>query len=126
MFDVLRLDKRRTALIFLAVTFVAVVYLEIVVAQSFQANHGQFGAPTDETWIHVRYASHIADGQGLSFNIGELSTGDASPLWVLLLASIYSILHPDNTARVIIATALSSFGFILSVWSITGLSWWLT
>src|SRR5260221_2514714 len=126
MFDVLRIDPRRTALICLAFTFGAVVYLEIIVAQSFQENHGQFGVPTDETWVHVRFASHIADGQGLTFNDGTLSTGDASPLWVLVLAPIYSLLHPDNTGRVVIAAILSSVGFILSVWAITGLSWWLT
>jgi hypothetical protein len=126
MFDVLRVDQRRTALIFLVVTVVAVIYLALITGKSLDTNAGQFGVPTDDTWIQVRFASHVANGDGFSFNPGTLSNGATSPLWVLLLAPFYAIFNPDNTGRIVIAAVLSSIGFILTAWSITGLSWWLT
>lgn len=44
------------------------------------------GYVTDDTFIHLRYATHLATGQGLVFNVGERVYGCTSPLWVALLA----------------------------------------
>jgi hypothetical protein len=41
---------------------------------------------TDDTFIHLRYAQHLARGEGLVFNPGERIYGCTSPLWVSLLA----------------------------------------
>jgi arabinofuranosyltransferase len=41
---------------------------------------------TDDTFIHLQYARHVARGQGFVFNPGEHVYGSTSPLWVLLLA----------------------------------------
>ncbi len=41
---------------------------------------------TDDTFIHLQYAQHLAHGQGFVFNPGERVYGSTSPLWVLLLA----------------------------------------
>jgi hypothetical protein len=44
------------------------------------------GYLTDDTFIHLQYARHLAEGQGLVFNRGERVYGCTSPLWVTLLA----------------------------------------
>ena len=41
---------------------------------------------TDDTFIHLQYARHLAGGFGLVFNPGERVYGCTSPLWVTLLA----------------------------------------
>src|SRR5439155_12684775 len=39
------------------------------------------GYLTDDTFIHLQYARHLAAGQGLVFNLGERVYGCTSPLW---------------------------------------------
>ena len=41
---------------------------------------------TDDTYIHLQYARHLASGQGLVFNPGERVYGCTSPLWAALIA----------------------------------------
>lgn len=41
---------------------------------------------TDDTFIHLQYAKHLAEGRGLVFNDGERVYGCTSPLWVALIA----------------------------------------
>ena len=42
---------------------------------------------TDDTFIHLQYARHLAAGDGFVFNPGERVYGSTSPLWVMLLAN---------------------------------------
>lgn len=44
------------------------------------------GYLTDDTFIHLQYARHLAEGRGFVFNIGERVYGSTSPLWVSLIA----------------------------------------
>jgi arabinofuranosyltransferase len=44
------------------------------------------GYLTDDTFIHLQYARHLAEGNGFVFNPGERVYGSTSPLWVALLA----------------------------------------
>ncbi len=44
------------------------------------------GYVTDDTYIHLQYARHLAHGVGPVFNRGERVYGCTSPLWVALLA----------------------------------------
>ena len=44
------------------------------------------GYITDDTFIHLQYAHHVAAGDGFVFNPGERVYGSTSPLWVFLLA----------------------------------------
>src|SRR4030095_5326403 len=44
------------------------------------------GYLTDDTFIHLQYAKHLAEGRGLVFNAGERVYGCTSPLWVALIA----------------------------------------
>jgi arabinofuranosyltransferase len=41
---------------------------------------------TDDTFIHLQYAHHLAAGHGLVFNPGERVYGCTSPLWAALIA----------------------------------------
>jgi hypothetical protein len=49
---------------------------------------GARGLIDDDAYIFLRYAQHLAAGDGLSFNSGEPSIGVTSILWVLVLASV--------------------------------------
>ena len=42
---------------------------------------------TDDTFIHLQYARHLARGEGLVFNLGERVYGCTSPLWVGLISA---------------------------------------
>jgi hypothetical protein len=44
------------------------------------------GYLTDDTFIHLQYARHLAHGEGIVFNRGERVYGCTSPLWVALIA----------------------------------------
>jgi hypothetical protein len=44
------------------------------------------GYLTDDTFIHLQYARHLAAGRGLVFNLGERVYGCTSPLWAAWLA----------------------------------------
>jgi hypothetical protein len=44
------------------------------------------GYLTDDTFIHLHYARHLAQGLGPVFNAGERVYGCTSPLWIALIA----------------------------------------
>src|SRR6185503_14966345 len=46
---------------------------------------------TDDTYIHLQYAHHLAAGDGFVFNTGERVYGSTSPLWVLLIADLMAM-----------------------------------
>src|SRR5262245_55650842 len=46
---------------------------------------------TDDTFIHLQYAKHVAAGKGPVFNLGERVYGCTSPLWILLLAPAMAV-----------------------------------
>ncbi|TMQ73129.1 MAG: hypothetical protein E6K81_05645 [Candidatus Eisenbacteria bacterium] len=72
---------------------------------------------TDDTFIHLRYASNVAAGRGLVFNVGERVYGCTSPLWVTLLADAIAIGFDGLTAARVIgmAAALASVGLFLQL-----------
>ncbi len=46
---------------------------------------------TDDTYIHLQYAHHLAAGDGFVFNVGERVYGSTSPLWVILIADLMAM-----------------------------------
>lgn len=46
-----------------------------------------FDTVVDDAWISARYADHLASGQGLVYNQGELVEGYTNLSWTLLLAA---------------------------------------
>ncbi|MBI4319146.1 MAG: hypothetical protein HY675_11705 [Chloroflexi bacterium] len=70
-----------------------------------------WGMMQDDTYIHLRFARNLLNGYGMSFNPGELTYGDTSPLWVALLAAL-GFLGADLEAA---AKTLSLFFGLVSV-----------
>ncbi len=50
---------------------------------------GAPGLVLDDSYIHLSFARHLGEGMGFCFNPGERSLGFTSPLWVMLLGSLY-------------------------------------
>ena len=50
---------------------------------------GAVGFPLDDSWIHLRFARNLAEGDGFSYNRGVPVAGSTAPLWTLLLAIGY-------------------------------------
>ena len=64
------------------------------------------GYLTDDTFIHLQYARHLAEGRGFVFNPGERVYGSTSPLWVALIADGIALGFDGlRTARVLGAVA---------------------
>jgi len=72
---------------------------------------------TDDTYIHLQYARHLAQGQGLVFNPGERVYGCTSPLWVALIADGIAFgLDGLAVARTLgFAATLASVGLFLQL-----------
>lgn len=126
MFDVMQKNPRRAAIVLGTVAALAIIYLFLVARYTWNYNDGHSGAMLDDTWIHVRFAEHISQGEGLAYNEGVLTAGATSPLWVLLLAIPFKIFDPAIMQQVDIAIAMSAIGHVLSVLAITGFGWWAT
>jgi hypothetical protein len=75
------------------------------------------GYLTDDTFIHLQYARHLAGGSGLVFNPGERVYGCTSPLWVTLLADGMLLgLNGLKVAKIVGAIAtLVSVGLFLQL-----------
>jgi len=43
---------------------------------------------TDDTFIHLQFAKHLRDGQGLVFNTGDPVPASTSPLWPIVLGLV--------------------------------------
>lgn len=70
-------------LLWIAALLALAVYLGQVIA---------FGnAPQDDTFISLRYARNLVEGQGLVFNPGERVEGYTNCLWTLLLALPFAL-----------------------------------
>jgi hypothetical protein len=72
---------------------------------------------TDDTFIFLRYARHLAHGQGLAFNPGEPTYGFTSVLWVSLLAPAFRLeISPIGWAK--------GLAFLLALGAILGFGAW--
>lgn len=126
MFDVMRENPRRAALVLIPVGLVAALYVLLALRYSVQQNSGHSGALLDDTWIHVRFAANIGAGRGLSYNDGVLTTGATSPLWVLALGGVLAVFDLPPAQQINAAIILSMVGHVLSVLAAAGFGWWVT
>jgi len=72
-------DRRRRDMRLLRAVIVVLVALAFYAALAWPLRH----SITDDTYIHLVYAKHFRDGQGLVFNPGQGVYGTTSPLWSL-------------------------------------------
>lgn len=70
----------------LAPAVAAVAAATYVAGEAGVTQVGGLGAPLDDSWIHLQFASRLAAGDGLSYNPGRWVTGATAPLWTALLA----------------------------------------
>ncbi|MGD0110453.1 MAG: hypothetical protein ABSD48_01150 [Armatimonadota bacterium] len=68
---------------------------------------GELGFPLDDSWIHVRFAQHLIETRGFSFNPGELTSTTTGALWTVLLALAYRVTHEFLFTSIIINGLLS-------------------
>ncbi|MCB9435980.1 MAG: hypothetical protein H6673_03190 [Anaerolineales bacterium] len=122
----IKTQPRRALIVMGLPAVVAVLYLTLVVLHTTHHNQGNVGALLDDTWIHVRFAEHLSDGKGLTYNEGVLTVGATSPLWVLSLAIPYTLFDPSIFSQVDIAIGLSAVWHVLSVIAISGFGLWAT
>lgn len=126
MFSLIRQQPRLALLVLGLPALIAVVYLALVVNHALAYNDGYLGAVLDDTWIHVRFADSISQGQGLSYNAGTVTSGATSPLWVMSLGVVFAFLRPEIDSQVHIAVMASAVGFVVAVMAISGFGWSLT
>ena len=101
-------------------------YLLLVIRHALIFNDGTLGAVLDDTWIHIRFAESLSQGQGLSYNLGVLTSGATSPLWVLTLGAIFAVLDPPLMAQVEIALITSAVCAVLAVGAVSAFGWWVS
>lgn len=53
----------------------------------------RWGYSLDDSWIYAVYAKSVATGHGYSFNPGERVAAATGPLYVFILAGLYSLFH---------------------------------
>jgi hypothetical protein len=69
---------------------------------------------TDDTYIHLQYAKHFRDGEGLVFNAGERVYGTTSPAWSLGLG----VLGRSGVDLLALAKTLSVLFGALSIFAV--------
>lgn len=70
------------------IILIGLTVMGIFLSREWLYNHSRLGVPLDDSWIHYRFASNLAQGNGFVYNIGEPVSGSTSPLWVFLLAGV--------------------------------------
>lgn len=91
---------------------ILVLSLLIISAFVYKENRytdGCYGAPLDDTFIHLRFAQNISRGFGFSYNEGEPQAGSTSPIWTILVAGVSLI----TGEYLLTAKVLSACFFIL-------------
>jgi len=88
---------RRRLFILFAIVIIALMAIHIV----------QYFFLTDDAFISFRYARHLADGNGLVFNIGERVEGYTNFLWVLILSGLNIFGIPPEIATNVLSILLT-------------------
>jgi len=71
-----------------------------------RAAAGEFGYPLDDSWIHVRFAQHLLQARGFSFNPGELTSTTTGALWTVLLALAHRVTREFLLTSIVLNAAL--------------------
>lgn len=100
-----------------------VVFYSIFIARSaFQVGRETYFSLFDDAMISMRFARHLAEGHGLTWNIGEAPVeGYTNFLWTLWMALFH--LLPVAESKISLLVMLSGvvvlYGLLGAVWSIT-------
>lgn len=69
----------------IALAVAAVATLLYFAAELYMLD-GRLGFPLDDSWIHLQFARHLAEGNGLSYDGLRPMPGSTAPLWTALLS----------------------------------------
>jgi hypothetical protein len=69
------------------------------------------GFALDDSWIHLQYAKTILEGRPWEYSAGVPSAGATSPLWAIILSSVF-LFTQDGTGMVIGTYAISILFYI--------------
>ena len=73
----------------------AAFYAVFIARTSFRVDGRPFFTLVDDAMISMRYAQHLAQGQGLVWNIGEAPIqGFTNPGWMLVMALLHVVRFP--------------------------------
>jgi hypothetical protein len=99
-----------------AAALVTVGLSAVMLRDARRATGGEWIAPIDDTYIHLQYATALAEGRGFSYQRGDgYSGGATSPVWVALLAPAAGTLAPAPlVAFALLAGALCMGGLLLA------------
>ena len=78
-------NRQRNLLVLIA-GIIAVNIIGASIWIAFPKSYGVF--PLDDAYIHLVYISNLVQTGTFAFNVGELSTGTSSPLWVVINAGL--------------------------------------
>jgi hypothetical protein len=101
----------------------AIIYLAFIIRTSFIINDERYFTLVDDAMISMRYAKHLAQGHGLTWNISEAPVEGFTNLgWTLYLALLH--LFPIPASKISLAVMLTSLVILLvnihTVWRIAG------
>jgi len=96
-------------------TGAAIVLVALIGVFFFRFSAGP-GYPLDDSWIHLAFARHLAEGHGFGVNPGQASTGATSPLWALLLTAGFLFGPVHNTWPWILAAVVLGGAGLAAAW----------
>lgn len=91
----------------------ALAYLGFIAGTSFDINGERYFTLVDDAMISMRYARHLAQGHGLTWNIGEPPVEGFTNLgWTLIMSALH--LLPFAASKVSLAVMLTSALILLA------------
>jgi len=103
--------ERKFLNLLLAIT--AIFYLAFIIGTSFIANNERYFTLVDDAMISMRYAQHLAQGHGLTWNIGEAPAEGFTNLgWTLYMAFLHLFSIPAS--KISLAVMLTSLVILLA------------
>ena len=105
--------KTERKLLNLILAAAAIFYLAVIIGTSFVANNKRYFTLVDDAMISMRYAQHLAQGHGLTWNIGEAPVEGFTNLgWTVYLAFLH--LFPFPASKISLAVMLTSLVILLA------------
>jgi hypothetical protein len=103
--------ERKFLNLLLAIT--AIFYLTFIIGTSFVVNNERYFTLVDDAMISMRYAQHLAQGHGLTWNIGQAPVEGFTNLgWMLYMTFLH--LFPIPASKISLVVMLTSLVILLA------------